>query len=84
MKSGGQGSHDQLHSLFYLPGTIVGAFVVDYLGPKYTQITGLVLQAIIGFIMSGLYTNLKQHVGGFAVVYGFFLTFGEFGVRGPI
>lgn len=58
-------------------GTMIGAFVVDYLGPKYTmvrppqkflhvfhhnflgalQITGLLLQAIIGFIMSGLYTK---------------------------
>jgi len=25
-------------SLFYMPGTIGGAFVVDYLGPKYTMV----------------------------------------------
>ena len=37
------------------------------------------LQAIIGFIMSGLYAQLKKHIGAFAVVYGIFLTFGEFG-----
>lgn len=54
-------------------GTLGGAFILDYLGPKYTmvsiklrfenpavghrleQITGLLLQAIVGFIMSGLY-----------------------------
>jgi len=66
-------------NLFNMPGTIGGAFVVDYLGPKYTMITGLVLQAIIGFIMSGLYVELKKHIGAFAVVYGIFLTFGEFG-----
>ena len=58
----------------YFLGTIIGAFVVDYLGAKYTmvcsqfyspsftlligaQITGLLLQAIIGFIMSGLYAQ---------------------------
>ncbi|KAL4252327.1 major facilitator superfamily protein [Abortiporus biennis] len=66
-------------NLFYMPGTIIGAFVVDYLGPKYTMITGLVLQAIIGFIMSGLYVQLTKHIGAFAVVYGIFLSFGELG-----
>ncbi|TDL20750.1 MFS Git1p-related glycerophosphoinositol and glycerophosphocholine permease [Rickenella mellea] len=66
-------------NLFYMPGTIIGAFIVDYLGPKYTMILGLVLQAIIGFIMSGLYVQLTRHVGAFAVVYGIFLSFGELG-----
>ncbi|EMD34089.1 hypothetical protein CERSUDRAFT_86845 [Gelatoporia subvermispora B] len=66
-------------NLFYMPGTIGGAFVVDYLGPKYTMITGLVLQAIFGFIMSGLYKTLTNHIAGFAVLYGIFLSFGELG-----
>lgn len=42
-------------NLFYMPGTLGGAFAVDYLGPKNTMITGLLIQAVIGFIMSGLY-----------------------------
>ncbi|KAJ7116458.1 MFS Git1p-related glycerophosphoinositol and glycerophosphocholine permease [Mycena epipterygia] len=66
-------------NLFYMPGTIVGAFVVDYLGPKWTMIIGLLLQAVFGFIMSGLYETLKKHIAGFAVIYGLFLCFGEFG-----
>jgi MFS family permease len=66
-------------NLFYMPGTIIGAFVVDYLGAKYTMITGLLLQAIIGFIMSGAYVPLTKHIGAFAVVYGIFLSFGELG-----
>ncbi|KAN0127352.1 Major facilitator superfamily domain containing protein [Lactarius tabidus] len=66
-------------NLFYLPGTIGGAFVVDYLGPKYTMITGLLLQAIFGFVMSGLYDQLKKHIAAFAVIYGIFLSFGELG-----
>ncbi|EGN99154.1 hypothetical protein SERLA73DRAFT_182000 [Serpula lacrymans var. lacrymans S7.3] len=66
-------------NLFYIPGTICGAFVIDFLGPKATMITGLLAQAVIGFIMSGLYDKLTQHVGAFAVVYGIFLSFGEFG-----
>ncbi|KXN88499.1 hypothetical protein AN958_07165 [Leucoagaricus sp. SymC.cos] len=60
-------------------GTLIGAFILDYLGPKYTMITGLVLQAIVGFIMSGLYEKLANHIAGFAVVYGIFLSFGEVG-----
>ncbi|CAL1716874.1 unnamed protein product [Somion occarium] len=66
-------------NLFYMPGTLIGAFAVDYLGPKNTMITGLLCQAIIGFIMSGLYARLTNHIGAFAVVYGIFLSFGEFG-----
>jgi len=66
-------------NLFYMPGTIGGAFVVDYLGPKWTMITGLLLQALIGFIMSGAYIPLTKHIGAFAVVYGIFLSFGELG-----
>ncbi|KAF5316441.1 hypothetical protein D9619_006915 [Psilocybe cf. subviscida] len=66
-------------NLFYMPGTIIGAFVVDYLGPKNTLIVGLLCQAVIGFIMSSLYTHLVNHIALFAVIYGIFLSFGEFG-----
>jgi len=66
-------------NLFYMPGTILGAFFLDHLGPKKTLIIGLVLQAVIGFIMSGLYVQLTRHIAAFAVVYGIFLSFGEFG-----
>ncbi|KAF8322554.1 metabolite transporter [Clavulina sp. PMI_390] len=66
-------------NLFYIPGTVGGAFLIDYLGPKYTMITGLLAQAVIGFIMSGAYVQLSNHIGGFAVLYGIFLSFGELG-----
>lgn len=66
-------------NLFYMPGTLIGAFVVDYLGPKNTMIFGLICQAVIGFIMSGLYVQLSNHIAAFAVVYGIFLSFGELG-----
>ena len=81
--------------LFYIPGAGAGAFVTDYLGPKYTLALGVFLQAIFGFIMSGLYDHFTQNVGGFVVmcnsphslfvagtklmIDGLFLTFGEFG-----
>jgi MFS family permease len=66
-------------NLFYMPGTLGGAFVVDYLGPKNTMITGLLCQAVFGFIMSGAYVPLSKHIAAFAVVYGIFLSFGELG-----
>lgn len=66
-------------NLFYIPGSVGGAFVVDYLGPKNTMILGLLCQALIGFIMSGAYVQLQHHVAAFAVVYGIFLSFGELG-----
>ncbi|EUC64878.1 MFS Git1p-related glycerophosphoinositol and glycerophosphocholine permease [Rhizoctonia solani AG-3 Rhs1AP] len=66
-------------NLFYIPGTVTGAFVVDYLGPKYTMIIGLLCQAVIGFGMSGGYQYLKNHIAGFAILYGIFLSFGELG-----
>jgi len=64
---------------FYLPGAFIGAFIVDTLGPKNTMIVGLLGQAIVGFIMSGLYAKLTEHIGAFAVVYGIFLSLGEVG-----
>ncbi|KAG6819893.1 hypothetical protein H0H93_007606, partial [Arthromyces matolae] len=42
-------------NLFYIPGSVIGSFAADYLGPKWTMILGLVLQAVIGFFMSGFY-----------------------------
>lgn len=68
-------------NLFYIPGTMLGAPISDRLGPRYTLILGQVLQAIVGFIMAGCYAKLSHPsvVGGFAVVYGIFLSFGEIG-----
>ncbi|KAF8887378.1 hypothetical protein BD779DRAFT_518007 [Infundibulicybe gibba] len=39
----------------------------------------LLSQAVIGFIMSGLYKQLTNHIAAFAVVYGIFLSLGELG-----
>ncbi|KAH7025014.1 MFS phospholipid transporter Git1 [Microdochium trichocladiopsis] len=66
-------------NLFYIPGTLIGAFVSDWLGPKYTLILGLSLQCIVGYIMAGVYAQISQNIAAFAVVYGIFLSLGEFG-----
>ncbi|CAD6909596.1 unnamed protein product [Tilletia controversa] len=65
-------------NLFYIPGTLLGALVNDRLGPKYTMILGLLMQAVFGFALSGGYSSLKNHIGGFVILYGLFLSAGEF------
>lgn len=65
-------------NLFYIPGTIIGAWVADYLGPRYTTALGVFIQGIIGFAMSARYPVIKHHIAGFVVVFGIFTAFGEF------
>ncbi|GEQ68628.1 hypothetical protein JCM33374_g2296 [Metschnikowia sp. JCM 33374] len=66
-------------NLFYIPGAFLGGFSTDYLGPRLTLFIGLVLQGVIGMGMTAGYAHLKNHIAGFVVVYGIFLTLGEFG-----
>ncbi|KAK0628854.1 major facilitator superfamily domain-containing protein [Bombardia bombarda] len=68
-------------NLFYIPGTMLGAPLSDLIGPRYALALGVTLQAVVGFIMAGLYPRLAQPsmVGAFTVVYGIFLTLGELG-----
>lgn len=66
-------------NLFYIPGSFIGGYACDYLGPRLTIGVGLILQSIVGFAMTAAYGTLKHHIGAFVVVYGIFLTLGEFG-----
>jgi len=68
-------------NLFYVPGAFIGAFLSDWIGPRYCLAIGVALQGILGFIMAGLYARLatSAHVAGFVVVYGIFLALGEVG-----
>lgn len=57
---------------FYIPGSALGAFMSDWIGPRYTLALGVGLQGIIGFIMAGCYKWLAtpENVAGFVVVFG--------------
>ncbi|KFX94887.1 hypothetical protein V490_04108 [Pseudogymnoascus sp. VKM F-3557] len=68
-------------NLFYIPGAMLGGLFSDKVGPRYALVIGVTLQALVGFIMAGCYDTLTKpgHIGSFAVVYGIFLTLGEFG-----
>ncbi|KAG5440174.1 hypothetical protein PCANB_001743 [Pneumocystis canis] len=65
--------------LFYLPGSFLGAIFTDYVEPKNVLAIGVFIQGIIGFILAGQYTVLKNTVPLFVILYGIFMTFGEFG-----
>lgn len=60
---------------------MLGSIYSDKIGPKYALATGVLAQAVVGFIMAGLYPHLAkpENVAGFAVVYGIFLSLGEVG-----
>lgn len=51
---------------------MLGALFVDRVKPVRLMIAMLIVQAIIGFIMSGTYSKLSepQNIAAFAVVYG--------------
>lgn len=68
-----------LFNVFYLPGAFLGALAADYFGPRLTLGVGVLLQGIVGFIMSACYSQLKRHIAAFVVVYGIFTSLGEFG-----
>ncbi|OAX78309.1 hypothetical protein ACJ72_07386 [Emergomyces africanus] len=59
-------------SFFSIPGACLGAFVSDWIGPRYTLAAGTMAQGIIGFIMAGCYQYLAtaKNVAAFVVVYG--------------
>ncbi|TXT09303.1 uncharacterized protein COLE_03237 [Cutaneotrichosporon oleaginosum] len=68
-----------LVNAFYVPGTIAGSFLADWIGPKYCLITGLVLQAVFGFALSGAYDRFFPTASGAALTLTLVLAFGEVG-----
>jgi MFS family permease len=60
---------------------MLGSVYSDWVGPRYALASGVLVQALVGFIMAGLYPHLAkpENVAAFAVVYGIFLSLGEVG-----
>ena len=60
---------------------MLGSVFSDWVGPRYALAIGVLAQALVGFIMAGLYPHLAkpENVAAFAVVYGIFLSLGELG-----
>lgn len=60
---------------------MLGSLYSDWVGPRYALASGVTAQALVGFLMAGLYGTLATpaHIGGFCVIYGIFLSLGEVG-----
>ncbi|CEP65060.1 uncharacterized protein LALA0_S20e00166g [Lachancea lanzarotensis] len=67
-------------NLFYIPGAFLGAIFADYWGPRFTLVSGVLVQAALAFIIAGCFDHLKKHIAAFTVVFGIFSTMGEFSV----
>jgi MFS family permease len=68
-------------NVLYLPGAMLGSVLSDWVGPRYALAGGVLVQAVVGFIMAGLYPHLAkpENVAGFTVIFGIFLSLGEVG-----
>jgi MFS family permease len=64
---------------FYLPGPFLGGWLSDKIGRRKTMALGFGLQAIVGFILGGVYFKIQSVFPLFVVLYGIFLTLGEVG-----
>ncbi|EMG46331.1 GIT3 Major glycerophosphoinositol permease GIT3 [Candida maltosa Xu316] len=71
-------------NLFYIPGSFLGAYAADYIGPRLTLASGVAAQGIIGFAMSASLNSLRKHIAGFVVVFGIFTSLGEFSIGNNI
>ncbi|AGO12671.1 AaceriADR197Wp [[Ashbya] aceris (nom. inval.)] len=68
-----------LFTFFYLPGSLLGALLADYIGPRLTLAAGVMTQGVVGFAMAACLDRLKKNVAGFTVIYGIFMSLGELG-----
>ncbi|KKK20295.1 MFS phospholipid transporter (Git1) [Aspergillus rambellii] len=64
-------------NVFYLPGSLLGALLSDWMGPRNTLALGVFLQGAVGFIMTGCYPylNTNEYVAASCI----FLALGEVG-----
>lgn len=62
---------------FYVPGALAGAFLMDRIGRRNTQMYGFLVQAIIGFILGGALFPIQNVFPLFITMYGVFVAIGE-------
>ncbi|KAL3479267.1 major facilitator superfamily domain-containing protein [Aspergillus californicus] len=66
-------------ALLPVPGVVVGAYLTNAIGRRYTGILGFAGYMVTGFIIGGLYTRLSKHIAAFVVLYGLLNAFGHMG-----
>ncbi|CAD0081437.1 unnamed protein product [Aureobasidium vineae] len=67
-------------ALLAVPGPIVGSWLCNRIGRRWTGIAGWTGYIILGFIIGGCYTHLTTHaIAAFVVLYGLMQSFGHMG-----
>ncbi|KAE8377293.1 major facilitator superfamily domain-containing protein [Aspergillus bertholletiae] len=64
---------------FYLPGCLLGGYLMDKIGRKQNMTLGFMLWAIWGFILGGALHPIQTIFPLFVVMYGIFMALGEMG-----
>lgn len=64
---------------FYLPGCLLGAFLMDRIGRKQTMTLGFVIWCVMGFVLGGALRPIQSVLPLFIVLYGIFQAAGEMG-----
>lgn len=62
-----------------VPGVVIGAWLSNAVGRRYTGIIGFAGYVILGFIIGGTYSKLSNHIAAFVVLYGLLQAFGHMG-----
>ncbi|KAH8653096.1 major facilitator superfamily domain-containing protein [Tricladium varicosporioides] len=68
-----------LINLFYLPGTLLGGYLMDVIGRKQTMTLGFTCLGIMGFIIGAALPQIRKIFPLFVVLYGIFNASGEMG-----
>ena len=68
-------------ALMPIPGVLVGSYLVNKIGRRWTGILGFILGYVVcGFIIGGLYHKLTtEALPAFVVLYGLLQAFGHMG-----
>jgi nitrate/nitrite transporter NarK len=69
-------------ALMPIPGVVIGAWLVNRIGRRWTGILGLMMgYVVIGFIIGGNYSTLTEpaNLPAFVVLYGLLQAFGHLG-----
>ncbi|KAJ6008762.1 hypothetical protein N7499_001189 [Penicillium canescens] len=62
-----------------VPGVVVGAWLTNAIGRRWTGILGFAGYVVLGFVIGGTYTKLSQSIAAFVVLYGLLQAFGHMG-----
>lgn len=64
---------------FYLPGCLLGGYLMDRIGRKQTMCLGFGVWTIMGFVIGGALNPIQSVLPLFIVLYGIFNAAGEMG-----